>query len=215
MRKERVSAVRRLPSRAIAIATILALFVALTMGCSRSDHPSEVGSHELEMGSLPSGVEIFGSKPENGALLLFEIIDIASWVVFFEDETCLLDIERSKSSYRHEPIVELSSDALVSSASCNSPEWFRDKGMIAIGDDDRQTLISAVLPVKYWSESWTLDNVEQLTPFKVLEISPYSFHLIAPYPDVTKARQTQTLGNFIDIRIACKCSDLTMRAYII
>lgn len=196
-------------------AAIVAVFVALTLGCSDSDRPAGAGSDEPELGSLPSGVEIFGSQTENGALLLFETVDIASWVVFFDHETCLLDIQRSQSSTRNDPVVELGRDDLLSSVSCNSTEWVRDKGIVATGEDDRQTLISAVLPIEYWSERWMLSNAEQLKPFKVLAISPYSFHLISPYSEVAEARKAGTLGEFVDIQIVCKCGDRAMRAYML
>ena len=202
-------------SKPLRTAIMLSICVLTLLGCSNSDRSNELTLNELKLGTLPSGVDIFGSRPHNGALLVFESVDVASWVVFFDHETCLLDIERSQSSTRHETVVELGGDDLISSASCNSPDWVRDKGMVATGWDNRQTLISAVMPRAYWSENWSLSDVGQLKPFKVLAISPYSFHLITPYSEVTEARQAGTLGEFVDIQIVCECGDRAMRVHMI
>ncbi|MCY4456714.1 MAG: hypothetical protein OXB90_02040 [Acidimicrobiaceae bacterium] len=193
---------------------LLAVFLFFALGCSGDDRVSDRALSELKLGTLPSGVEIFGSRPNNGALLLFEGADFASWVVFFDNETCVLDIERSVLSTRSEPVVELGRDDLVSSVSCNPPDWVHEKGLVATGEDYRQTIISAVLPRVYCSNSWTLGNTEQLSPFGVLAKSPYSVHLIAPNSEVLEAQEVGALGSSFDVQIRCECGDRAMRALI-
>ena len=198
------------------IALLLLVCLLVITGCSSSDPSRHEHLNEVEVESLPLGVaDIFDTQPEYGTLLLLDTPDNAVWLLFAEEETCLLTIERSPLSSRSEPVIELGPDDLLSSKGCNSPKHIRDKGSISTDESSQRSLVSAVLPTDYWTEEWSLDNTHELGPFEVIGTTPYSVHLLAEPSEIAKSRQTGELGQFLKILISCECGEFSMQTYVL
>lgn len=195
---------------------LLLVCILVILSCSKSDQAVRTDVGEVDIESLPPGVaEIFDFDPESGAVLLLNTRDDVVYMLFEEDETCLLGVERSPLGNPSDPLIELGPDDLLSSKGCNSSNSVRNEGMISTDESSKRSLVSAVLPRDYWTEEWSLDDGESLGPFDVLGITPYSVHLVATPLEIAESRREGDLGQFLNVSITCECGEMSMQAYFL
>ena len=170
------------------------------------------GLGELELAQLAPGLlELFGRQPDQGALLLYEAQEHASWVVFDGKVTCLFRVKRSVSSKSSRPVTELGRDDLTAGIGCNPSDQFRNEGTSSTSTDVRYILVSFVLPRVYWDQPWSVDNAGSLEPFETI-VTPQSVHLFGTRRD--GLRWTGGVKKFLELDISCDCGDITMEALI-
>ena len=193
----------------------LVLFSA-TLGCQDGgevDREVDDGLGELELTQLAPGLlELFGRQPDQGALLLYEAQEHASWVVFDGNVTCLFDVKRNVSSKSSRPVTELGRDDLNAGIGCDRSDQFRNEGTSSTSTDGRHIIVSFVLPRVYWNQPWSIDDTESLEPFETI-VTPESIHLVGTRRD--GSRWTGGVKKFLELDISCDCGDMTMEALII
>ena len=169
--------------------------------------------HGLELARFSPGLsELFGGQPEQGALLLYETQEHASWVVFDGKVSCLFVVKRNISSKSSRPIAELGRDDLNAGITCDPSDQFRKEGASSTSTDVRYMVVSFVLPRVYWNQSWSIDDTESLEPFETI-VTAESVHLFGTRRD--GIRWSGGVATVLELDILCDCGDMTMRTLIV
>lgn len=194
---------------------VVVVCLLTTLACNASAQSVDSSLSELDLVELPEGVaNNFDTQPEYGALPLLESANDAVWLLFDEEETCLLIVARSFTSDSSIPITELGPDDLSGGIGCNSPTMLRERGTVSANQNSQRSLISMVLPISHWNKDWELKDEETLKPYKVVGISPYSVHLYATNTALLDALETEgrDIDDKLNISISCTCGNLYREA---
>ena len=185
---------------------VLLLFV---LGC-QSEGSGDQRLGQLELEPLAPGLsEMYGHQPEHGALLLYTVEDHAAWVVFDDKETCLLLAMRAMSSSSSRPVAELGRADLTAAIGCDPADDFKQDGIVSTSTNPQYTIISFVLPIDYWGETWSLNRAESFGSFETI-LTPQSVHLIG-----TREAAARWLKTPLEIDVSCDCGNLVMQALVV